>query len=329
MRLTSIDGAVSITTANGTPLPDPSEIPPGGTIRTFGPVSRALLSYPDGTGIAFAGDSMATLDEDGHRLVLHEGSASANFPRRPEGAVPLTLATPEATLDQVRGVLMTLGRVLQGTEVGVQHGLVRVLAPSGEALAEVREGELLTVRADGSRYKRPMPLPPDQFTWDLSRSRPVGWYVGHAELTPEGPYVRPELWFDPYHQSEMFQIRSESQWAPALFRLFPESLIRVRYWVERPGPSQVVICVRTIRAPNPASGVLEVNEAFAQARPRQWQWLEVKAKDMLANRHTPNFGAPWVGFLVIFNTYQVDLGLRISEFEVVPPTPQTQQGGKL
>ena len=37
------------------------------------------------------------------------------------------------------------------------------------------------------------------------------------------------------------------------------------------------------------------------------------------NEHAPNFGPPWVGFLVIFNTYTADLGLRVAEFRVDPP----------
>jgi hypothetical protein len=65
--------------------------------------------------------------------------------------------------------------------------------------------------------------------------------------------------------------------------------------------------------------MLECNGAFAQARPGEWQWLEVKAADMLDNMHTPMFPAPWVGFLVIFNTYEADLGLKIAEFRVSGP----------
>jgi hypothetical protein len=36
--------------------------------------------------------------------------------------------------------------------------------------------------------------------------------------------------------------------------------------------------------------------------------------------HAPKFDAPWVGFLVIFNTYRSDIGLRIAKFEVIGPS---------
>jgi hypothetical protein len=69
------------------------------------------------------------------------------------------------------------------------------------------------------------------------------------------------------------------------------------------------------------TGVIECNGAFADARPRQWQTLTVEAGAMLDNKHAPKFGAPWVAFLIIFNTYREDLGLRIASFQVIPPGP--------
>jgi hypothetical protein len=161
--------------------------------------------------------------------------------------------------------------------------------------------------------------PPDTFAWDLTKPLPAGWNVGHREQTPDGPVVRPEFWFDPYHQAEMSQVRSDHQWARGFVRLFPESRVRVRYWVDRPGPSQVVLIVRTGRVADPATGVVECNGAFQATKPRTWQWLEVKAEDMHDNRHAPKFGPPWVVFLVIFNTYKEDLGLKIAEFCVTRP----------
>jgi hypothetical protein len=164
-----------------------------------------------------------------------------------------------------------------------------------------------------------MPATPDEFAWDLTRPLPDGWQVGTRRRTAEGPVVEPEFWFDPYHQARMSQIRSNKEWACGFFRLLPDSILRVRYWVDRPGPSQMCICVRTARSRSADTGMLECNGAFAEARPRQWQWLEVPAQDLLDNLHTPTFGPPWIGFLVIFNTYEVDLGLKVAEFRVTRP----------
>jgi hypothetical protein len=80
-----------------------------------------------------------------------------------------------------------------------------------------------------------------------------------------------------------------------------------------------VICVRTARHCEATTGVLECNAAFEKSLPQTWQMLELHGKDMLDNPHTPNFDAPWIGFLIIFNTYRSDIGLKVAGFEVIPP----------
>src|SRR5262249_25939141 len=184
-------------------------------------------------------------------------------------------------------------RFVKCTEVGVQHGKVMVAGPSGEPMTMVKEGQLLRVQSDGVKRLEPLPTTPESFAWDLSQPLPPGWHVGHIELTQAGPVVRPEFWYDPYHHAEMCQIRSDHQWASGFFSLQPDSVIRVRYRVDRPGPSQMCFCVRTNRIAESATGMLECNGAFTQARPGEWQWLEVKAADMLDNMHTPMVPAPW------------------------------------
>jgi len=129
----------------------------------------------------------------------------------------------------------------------------------------------------------------------------------------------PAWWYDPYHSTEMWQIRSDKRWARGFFRLFPDSTVQVRYWVDRPGPSQVIACVRAARLPDAETGVLSANGAFENATPKQWNTLKIKASDLLDNVHAPKFAAPWVGFLLIFNTYKADLGLKIAEYRVTRP----------
>lgn len=312
-------GAVTVRSADGALLPLGGPVPANALVAVSGIGSSAVLTYPDGTRITLLSDSEARVGEKGEKVVLRQGTATAHVPLQAASALSLTLVTSEASLSNLGGAVLTLGRLRRGTEVGVHKGQVRVAEPSGESPELVKGGELLTVEAGGERHKQRLPATPDRFAWDLSRPLPAGWHVGRREVTPDGPVVRPEFWFDPYHSREMYQVRSDHQWTRGFFRLFPDSRVRVRYWVNEPGPSQVVLVVRTDNPAAPETGVIECNGAFMHARPREWQWLEVKASDMLDNRHTPRFGAPWVAFLVIFNTYETDLDLKIAEFRVVPP----------
>ncbi len=319
IRVASTDGEVILRTASGTRIRPAGDIPSGGTLATLGPVSSAVLSCPDGSEISFTGDSEVAVMAGGARLILLQGTAMANAPPHNSGGQPLSLQTAHACLPRLSDVHMTMARTRRGTDVGVQIGMVNVDLPNGQSLDVVHAGEILTVRAGGDRSKQLTPATPDDFSWDLTKPLPPGWNVGQRTEMAEGPVVLPEMWLDPYYQMQMCQIRSDAQWARGFFRLFPDSTIRVRYWVDRPGPSQVVICVRTASHSEPATGVIECNTAFEQARPQAWQTLEVKARDMLDNAHAPKFGAPWIGFLVIFNTYRSDIGLKVAGFEVVGP----------
>ena len=40
---------------------------------------------------------------------------------------------------------------------------------------------------------------------------------------------------------------------------------------------------------------------------------------MIDNRHAPNFDPPWLGFLVIVNGYETDIGLEVAELRVTRP----------
>jgi hypothetical protein len=40
---------------------------------------------------------------------------------------------------------------------------------------------------------------------------------------------------------------------------------------------------------------------------------------MLDDSEAPKFAPPWVAFLLIFNTYTEDVGLRVADFRVTRP----------
>ena len=129
-----------------------------------------------------------------------------------------------------------------------------------------------------------------------------------------------DRWPDPYYDRQMmYQIRSDHQWTRGHFRLEKNSIVHVRYRVKLASPDgQVCFCVRTPQSSCSDTGMLEYNDGFL-ATAGKWEWLHIPAVAMLPNRHTPKFKAPWVGFLVIFNTFGTDTGLEVAEFQVTPP----------
>jgi hypothetical protein len=65
--------------------------------------------------------------------------------------------------------------------------------------------------------------------------------------------------------------------------------------------------------------VLEVPRPFAAARPGAWEELDVRAADLAVEKGELDFDPPWVAFLIIFNTFEADLGLRVADVTVTPP----------
>jgi ferric-dicitrate binding protein FerR (iron transport regulator) len=322
VRIVATTGNVTVLAADGQKVAGRGLVPPGGSVVTNGPGSSAVLSYADGTTITLTGDSSLAVAATGRRLILGQGVATADIRPRPDGGEALTMVTAQVTLPELSGVMVTLGRVARATEVEVHRGSVTASAPSGEQLGVVEQGEVLTVRADGGHRKQPIPPTPEEFAWDLMRPLAEGWEVGHLDETEEGPVVVPEYWPDPYYNgTRMYQIRSNQPWLRGFVRFQPDSQVRVRYRADRAGSGQVCFCTRTTDSRAPETGMLEWNGPFVACAPGEWQELVIRAADMLGppNKHAPKFAAPWVAFLVIFNTYTADLGLRVAEFRVTRP----------
>jgi hypothetical protein len=294
-------------------------VPFGAVLTTIGPGSTALLRLADGTDVSLAGESVVQVIHEGRKLQLQRGTATATARAHAAGPEAMTLGTTEATLSGIGGAVVTLARAQQTTEVGVQTGRAAVADAAGDPLEVVHPGEVLTVRSDGRHRKQPVEPPKEAFSWDLTKQLPEGWAVGERVVMADGrPVIRPVKWFDPYHKAEMYQIRSDHQWTRGFAKLQADTTFRVRYQVDKAGPGQLTVIVRKEDSWQPDTGVVEWNGAF---QPGGWHSFDVKAGAMLNNGHAPRFGPPWVAFLIIFNTYREDLGLKIAAFQVIPPGP--------
>jgi len=111
------------------------------------------------------------------------------------------------------------------------------------------------------------------------------------------------------------------RWYQGFARLHADSRFEVQYRVDRPGRGQLVACVRRDDLGLSDTGVIEWNGVYEVGEPGAWKTFRVRAGDMLDNKHAPKFGDPWVAFLMIFNTYKENLGLRVAGFRVIPPGP--------
>ncbi len=319
-RLSNVQGTVLVHDQFGKSVSLDRTLPAGATITTYGLASSAVLVYPNGAGVTLTGDSAIKLTEQQRGVLLHRGAISATIPELATGEEALVLQTTQVSFVGKRGVMMSLSSGLRRTEALVHLGMAAATRPTGASFTVVKQGESLTVWQDGEHKKQPIAPTPEAYRWDLDQPLPEGWTVGRRELTNDRQFVvSPELWPDPYYQNtEMYQIRSDKQWLHGFFAAQPGTLLRVRYWVDRPGAGQLCICVRTMQSRSPETGMLEWNGNYGSTGVGSWQWLELRTDEMIppAHKHPPKFPTPWIGFLFIFNTYTIDLGLKIAEFQV-------------
>lgn len=321
VKVVAVQGRVTLRTADGRTIAADGLVPTGATVSTHGFGAVAVLLYPNGSTVSLLGDSGLTVEQGGQQLRLHQGTANADLRFDSDGEKRLTLLTALVTLTRLNDTRLTVDQGRRSTEVEVHQGKVSVATASGAPLTVVRGGELLTVAANGAHQQGPTPPPRTDFEWDLTAPLPEGWQVGKREVTPAGAVVQTAAYPDPYYDNTtMFQIRSNHQWSRGLFSLTPDSVVSVRYRAKEQSPKgQVCFCVRTPQSHSSDTGMLEYNGGFEATAPGEWKWVHIRAGDMLANKHAPRFGSPWVGFLVIFNTFESDAGLEVAEFRVSSP----------
>src|SRR5262249_27679217 len=202
-------------------------------VSTIGPNSSAVLRFADGSDITVSGESAVTVGERGRNLHLLRGTATATVATAARGSESITLTTNEATCSRLGGAVLTLSRNLHATEIGVKTGRAAVADAAGDPLDVVHPGEYLTVHTDGQYRKQPVEPVTEKFSLDAAQPLPQGWGVGRIE-TPTGgpPAIVPVLWFDPYHNAPMYQIRSDHRWHKGFARLLPDSQFEVKYWVD-------------------------------------------------------------------------------------------------
>ncbi|HEY1186443.1 MAG TPA: FecR domain-containing protein, partial [Gemmata sp.] len=271
-RLTVVQGAVTVRTADGRYVPAQGRVPTGGTVSTQGVGALAVLTLPNGSTVSLLGDSALTVGAGGRELRLHQGTANANLHPVENAADGVRLTTALVTLAAAGGTVVTLGQGERSTEVEVHSGRASVAAPSGEPLAVVPGGQLLTVGANGATRQEPVRPPADEFAWNLADPLPSGWQVGRRDAEGDVPVVRPALWPDPYYDHAiLFQIRSNHQWTRGLFTVSDESALVVRYRARLAAPrGQVCVCVRTPHAHSSDTGMLEYNGGF-EATGGEWR----------------------------------------------------------
>ena len=193
------------------------------------------------------------------------------------------MALRPRTVAQASDVHMTLART-RHREVGVQNGIVFVDSPTGQSFSVVHAGDS-DCSCGGDRGKRLTPATPDEFPGiSPGRCHRAGMSVSGKKRRRS--VVLPEMARPCTRWRCARSVRTSV--GPQFFRLFPDSTIRVRYWVDRPGPSQVVI----LYAPPVTQSSDRRSRVQWRLNRRGPKLANPRTESQFARQSTVQFGAP-------------------------------------
>ena len=196
-RLDSIRGNVQLD--EETAARAAQDLLPGQGLRTWGPGSLAVLSFPDGTRLELRGDTAVreiALDR-GKKVVLERGDLLAEVPRQPPGE-PMVFHTPQGTAT-VLGTTLRLA-VEPGetgsTRLEVFAGRVRLRNLSGKSV-DVAGGHYAVAAVSASLEVRPLiPDTPAAAALAASGTITIKFGLENAKV-PKGVLVDSGKEYDP------------------------------------------------------------------------------------------------------------------------------------
>ncbi len=314
-------GTVVVRDADGMTLAINEPLPVGGTIETVGTQSSAMLGFGRGSTVCLSAETRLVRSDRGELLTLEQGGIAADLYPSTNVADSLSVASSQLNIVMSGRAEVCLSQSSGSTDLAVQQGQAMVVTGNQPQPMSICKGELVTVSALQETTIQPVPLIPDELCLDFARQLPKSWTVGESVTRHGRDCVSTQHWYDPHHKAKLFQIRSQHSYTRGLVRIFPDSIIEVDYHTDRAGRLEIVFCVRSIPSTRRITGNLEWVGDVQECSDRSWKTLKLRGDELLSHSKTPNVGPPWVGFLLIFNTADVDLGFHVAQVRVSRPGP--------
>jgi hypothetical protein len=314
-------GNVVLRDAEGVTLATNEPLPIGGTVETIGAQSNAMIGFGRGSTICLSAETRLARSERGEVLTLEHGGIAADLYPSNNVDESLTVASSQLNILVSGRAEVSLSQSSGSTDLAVQEGLAMVVTGDQPQPISIAPGELVSVSSTQETTIQPVPLIPDRLRMDFAQPLPQGWAVGESLNRHGRGCVTTQHWLDPYHKTKLHQIRSHHAYTRGMVRIFPDSLIEVDYHAEVTGKLGIVICVRSIPSTRRTSGNLEWSGNVLDSRDRSWKTLKLRGDEFLSHKQPPNVGPPWVAFLLIFNTAEVDLGFHVAQVRVSRPGP--------
>jgi len=188
-KTSDVAGTTRWTGNNGKVL---DNIPPdfaltGGTIETLSDEASVSLVFRDGTRVALANHSAATISNDGQkRVLLRQGNLTADVAPQPKGH-PMLIQTNTASFEIV-GTVFDIQADANAALISVNHGIVRTTRLVDGSVAEVRSQQQVLATGTTTEALIPVPIDKPVSSWksDLNRyaKEMTGEWVSASESKP-------------------------------------------------------------------------------------------------------------------------------------------------
>ena len=300
------------------------------SIHVVGLTGLALLRFNDGTEISLAGETRLECRKDNEQIIImmHQGNISADVsPQKP--GHPLVIHTDNTEIS-VLGTRLALSVDGDNSQLGVQHGRVRLKRLADGKTIEVIGGEYAVVSQRGLLESRSWPETTERWSEDFEDGLPCGWRFGQWLKEQDGTrsrgVVRAARRFALNGEdTEMHRITLPKQWMQGLWRIEEDSVLSFTYKMEKPGWFEIMMGMRSddLNPEHVGNSVLH-SSYWDQGLPNQWRTVSVPFSAFKKNiRGVPYpelpLVAPRVGdvvYILWFSTGVFDRGLTIDRIWV-------------
>jgi ferric-dicitrate binding protein FerR (iron transport regulator) len=290
-----------------------------GTLTVDGEGSRAEVTFADGSRFALSGGSELTLGErKGKQLFLRRGALLANVSPQPTGR-PLRVRTPTAEA-VVLGTSFGMNAVEAETFLRVNRGAVelRRLADNQALRVSDREQARAGVNAAQPMRSEPATALPEHWSAN-SASMPGASWIGEwrapgvLAAVPRMVFVKENGVVENHHHA------GAVNGFPGFVTLREDSVVRVRYRIQRPLNLGVFLSTRTEAGAFSGNFQGYIEERITPADAQGWRTATVPMKSIWPIRVEPMpFQPGCVAAIIFVTTFADDVGLEVAELEVSP-----------
>jgi ferric-dicitrate binding protein FerR (iron transport regulator) len=302
-QLEHIDGEVRGRTGDGpeTELAAGQSLLSGQTLATLDDDSSAQVRFTDGTRLLLSGRKRLRLGGAPDQPVrLHDEDAAVEVSPQPGTKLSVAASGP-------------------ATCVAVVEGQAEVTRSVERQSVALRRGQSLAIGKAGPLRPLPMAAVPDTFTLSFGPELPAGWGTGTivgGDL-PAGSLAAVRAAAYPTKSgASWYRIRTHNAWTRGLFAIHDDSVLHLRFRMEKPFYFQVLVAARGADPTQFHTVNLEAQPPPMRRQPGVWYTVNLPLAKFRRHERGTSPAGPLIAYVINLDSQQTDRGLTIDRLWV-------------